>query len=175
MSKGAEVIGGFLCRGTCYYPVPCLVGRFPDRPNEQDFLKAEAFAKNLLTHIASGKAGPMPSSRPDTYKHGMGFYQIAGAMLNDPLLRILMPKPKVDDNLCTACNWCETECPTGRIKLSPRPVVSNTCFRCYRCLTGCPEKALSVNWGISNFIVWTLYNQTFEHWFGDLQKGERIY
>ena len=175
MKKGAEVMAGFLCRGTCYYPVPCLVGRCPDRPNEQDLLKAKEFAQNILTHLSSGKDSTMPESRPDAFKHGLGFYQIVGTFINDPLLRFLMPKPKVDENTCTECKWCEEECPTNSIKLSPKPIVSDTCFRCYRCLTGCPEKAMSVNWGISNFIVWTLYNQTFERWFGDLQKGESVY
>lgn len=175
MKKGAKVVGGFLCRGTCYYPVPCLVGRFPDRPNEEDLLKAKKFAKNLLAHLSSGNEGPMPDSRSDALKHGLGFYQIAGAVLNDSLLRFLMPKPKVDEPKCTECKWCEAECPTKSMKLSPLPVVAETCFRCYRCVTGCPEEALSVRWGISNFIVWTLYNQTFERWFGDIQRGEIIY
>jgi flavodoxin/ferredoxin len=175
MKKGADVIGGFLCRGTCFYPVPCLVGRFPDRPNEVDFEKAQVFAKNLLEHLSSGIQGPMPISRADTFKHGLGFYQIAGDILNDSLLRFLMPKPIVDESKCTECKWCEAECPTDSLKLEPKPEISNTCFRCYRCLTGCPEDALFVHWGVSNFIVWTLYNQTFEHWFGDIQKGERIY
>jgi ferredoxin len=73
------------------------------------------------------------------------------------------------------CKWCEAECPTNSIKLSPMPVVAKTCFRCYRCLTGCPENALSVKWGISNFAVWSLYNQTFERWLGDIQQGEIFY
>ena len=175
MKKGAEVMGGFLCRGTVFYPAPCLVGRCPDRPNEQDLLKAKEFAEDCLSHLSLGNKGPMPGSRPDALKHGLGFYQIAGAFLNDPLLRFLMPKPKVVETKCTECKWCEEECPTNSIQLSPLPTIAKTCFRCYRCLTGCPEDALSVNWGISNFIVWTLYNQTFERWFGDLQPGERIY
>ncbi len=175
MKKGAKVIGGLLCRGTCYYPVPCLVGRFPNRPNEVDLEKVNEFANNLLSHIISGIPGPMPSSRDDTFKLGFGLYQIAGAILNDSLLRFLMPEPKLIDSKCTECKWCEEECPTNSIKLNPMPEIGKTCFRCYRCLTGCPEEAFSVQWGISNFIVWTLYNQTFERWLGDVQKGERIY
>ena len=175
MKKGAEVVGGFLCRGTTFHPAPCLVGRCPDRPNEQDLLQAKKFAQDLLAHLSSGNGGLMPNSRPDAIKHGLGFYQIVGAFLNDSLIRFLMPKPKVDEGKCTECRWCEEACPTKSMKLSPMPVVSETCFRCYRCLTGCPEGALSVNWGISNFIVWTLYNQTFGRWFGDIKKGEIIH
>lgn len=175
MKKGAHVIGGFLSRGTCYYPVPCLKGRFPDRPDARDLAKATAFAESVVDHLGSGMSGPLPDSRPDALKHGIGFYHIIGAIMNDSLVRFLMPKPKVDAAKCTECGWCAAECPTKSMGLRPKPVIAKTCFRCYRCITGCPEEALSVKWGISNFMVWTLYNQTFERWLGDIQKGERIY
>ena len=96
MKKGAEVVGGFLCRGALFYPVPCLVGRFPDRPNEQDLSKAKEFARYLLDHLSSGISGPMPDSRPDALMHGLGFYQIVGALLNDTMVRFIMTKRGVD-------------------------------------------------------------------------------
>jgi len=175
MKKGADVIGGFLSRGTCFHPVPCLKGRFPDRPDAQDLQKAKNFARDLLRHLDSSVPGPIPETRPDALCHGFGFYQLIGAVLNDSLVRFLLPKPKVDAGKCTECGWCAAQCPTGSIRLSPKPEIAKTCFRCYRCLTGCPEEALSVRWGISNFMVWTLYSQTFERWLGDIQKGERVY
>ena len=175
MKKGADVIGGFLGRGTCFYPIPCLKGRFPERPDEQDLEKAKAFARAVLDHIDAGIAGPVPDSRPGALRHGLGFYNIVGSILNDPLLRFLMPKPKADEHKCTKCGWCVAECPTKSIVLDPVPTFAKTCYRCYRCMTGCPEDALSVKWGISNFMVWTLYNRTFEYWLGDVRKGERVY
>jgi ferredoxin len=175
MKKGAAVLGGFLSRGTCFYPVPCLKGRFPGRPDARDLAKARTFAKAVWAHISENVPGPMPQSRPEALKHGFGFYQVVGAMMNDSLVRLLMPKPRLEAKKCTACGWCKTECPTKSIELNPTPEIAKTCFRCYRCITGCPEEALSVSWGISNFMVWTLYNQTFERWLGDIQKGERVY
>jgi len=175
IKKGADVVGGFLCRGTCFYPVPCLKGRFPERPDEQDLQKAKEFAVSLLDHLSSGISGPVPESRPGALNHGAGFYNIIGAMMNDSVTRWLMSEPEADNDKCTECMWCVKECPTGSMSLDPKPNISKTCYRCYRCVTGCPEDALSVKWGISNFMVWTLYNQTFERWLGDIQKGERIY
>lgn len=173
-SKGADVLAGFLCRGTCYYPIPCLVGRFPDRPDETDFEKARKFAADMLHHIESNASIPMEGSRSDPFRHGLGFYNIMGAVLKDPLVRFLMPVPKAEER-CNQCGWCVKECPTGSIQLNPLPTIAGTCIRCYRCLTGCPEKALAVNWGISNFLTWTLYNTTFERWLGDVQPGEKCY
>jgi flavodoxin/NAD-dependent dihydropyrimidine dehydrogenase PreA subunit len=175
MMKGAEVIGGFLCRGTCYYPLPCMINRFPQRPDSRDLSRARSFAKSVLAHLSSSASGPIPDSRPDTFKHGFGFYNIIGAILKDPLVRLVMPKPKADGKKCTECKWCVHECPTHSMTLNPKPRIAKTCIRCYRCMTGCPEEALSARLGISNFITWTIYNTTFERWMGDIQKGERIY
>jgi len=169
-----EVQGGFLSRGTCYYPIPCLAGRFPDRPNRSDLDDARKFAAALLANIASGTPAPMADSRPDVFRHGLGFYNILGALLSDPLMRFMMPLPKADDT-CEGCEWCVKECPTGSIRFNQGPEIADTCIRCYRCLSGCPQQALSVNWGISNFMTWTLYNSTFERWLGDVQAGEVLY
>lgn len=173
--RGADVVGGFLCRGTCFHPVPCLVGRFPQRPDERDLKAAEDFAAALLDHLDSGRPGLMAGTRPDAHRHGFGFYQIIGAVLKDPLLRFLMPKPIADPQTCNECRWCVSECPTKSMRMDPLPVIANTCIRCYRCLTGCPEGALSVKWGLTNILVWSLYNTTFERWFGDIKPGERCY
>jgi flavodoxin/NAD-dependent dihydropyrimidine dehydrogenase PreA subunit len=174
--SGADVIGGFLCRGTISHPAPCLVRRFPNRPNKHDLEKAKDFAASVLDYFSDNKTGPLLNSRPDVFKHGFGFYNILATTLKDPLIRALMPMPKVVvPEKCNECRWCEHECPTNSIKLSPKPKIENTCIRCYRCMTGCPEQALEVNWLGSNFLVWTLYSPTFERWLGDVESGEKIY
>lgn len=173
-SKGADVLGGFLSRGTCFYPLPCLVGRFPGRPNQADLGNARQFAASLLNHLSSGVSGPMAASRPDVFQHGLGFYNILGAILKGPLVRFVMPRPEAADDRCSACEWCVRECPTNSIRLDAKPAITNTCIRCYRCLTGCPEQAFTVKWGMSNFLTWTLYNATFERWLGDVQPGEEL-
>ncbi len=175
MDRHADVVGGFLGRGTCYHPVPCLINRFPGRPNEDDLEAAHRFARAVCAHVRSGKSGPMPETRPDALKHGFGFYNIVATLLKDPFVRFLMPAPEADPEKCNECKWCVHECPTGSITLNPQPEIASTCIRCYRCMNGCPEKSLSVQWGISNFMVWTLYNTTFERWLGDVKAGERFY
>ena len=175
IQKGADVIGGFLCRGSVFYPIPCLVDRFPQRPNQEDLNKAREFAKEFLAHVTEDKSGPMALSRIDTFSHGFGFYNIVGAIMNDPLLRFLMPKPKITESKCNKCGVCVKQCPTKSIIIKPLPQTVNSCIRCYRCMNVCPEDAITVSWGISNFLVWTIYNQTFEQWLGDIQKNERIY
>jgi flavodoxin/NAD-dependent dihydropyrimidine dehydrogenase PreA subunit len=174
-TKGAAIIGGFICRGENFHPAPCLVGRFPKRPTEMDLQEAKNFAVSLLRHVASGTFTPMPESRPDTFKLGVGFYQMCGLILKGPVVRFLMPEPRLNPDKCTQCDWCIYECPVGNLTKNPFPKPGDKCLRCYRCYTGCPEKAFEIKWGISNFLTWTLYNQTFEKWFGDIRPGEKIY
>ena len=174
-AKGAAVIGGIICRGENFYPAPCLVGRFPKRPTEMDLQEAKNFAVSLLRHVASGASTPMPESRPDAFKPGVGFYQVCGLILRDPLVRFLMPEPRLNPDKCTQCDWCIPECPVGNLLKTPFPKPGDKCLRCYHCYNGCPEKAFEINWGISNFLLWTLYNQTFTKWFGDMRPGEKGY
>ena len=172
--KGARVLGGFLCRGTCYHPVPCLEGRFPDRPNAGDLEKARRFARSVATLAAAGEMTSLPDeNRVDLLRPGWGLYDLAGMVLKDPLVRFLMPVP--DARRCDRCEWCVHECPTGSIRLKPTPRIGKACIRCYRCLTGCPQRVLAVNWVMSNAVTWSLYNETFERWFGDIRPGEATY
>jgi flavodoxin/NAD-dependent dihydropyrimidine dehydrogenase PreA subunit len=175
-AKGARILGGFLCRGTCFHPVPCLAGRFPERPNQTDIENARRFARSLVALIENSDTRGQPEeNRSDLLATGFGLYDLAGLVLKDDLVRFLMPKPEVDTDKCNQCEWCVHECPTKSMALDPVPAVSKTCIRCYRCLTGCPQKALSVNWWISNMVTWSLYNETFERWFGDIRIGEKSY
>lgn len=174
--KGARVLGGFLCRGTCYHPVPCLSGRFPDRPNEGDLEKARRFARSVVALAAAGETSlPPDENRTDLLTPGWSLYDMAGVVMKDPLVRVLMPKPAPDTHRCDQCEWCVHECPTGSIVLDPAPRIGKTCIRCYRCLTGCPQRAFAVDWRIGNAVTWSLYNERFERWFGDINPGERTY
>lgn len=173
--KGAEVIGGFLARGKLSHPAPCIVGRMPDRPNEDDLAEARRFASAIAEHDLTHGAGPVAGSRPDAFRPGFGFYDLAAMMSSDGFLRTVLPKPKLDTVRCTQCGWCALECPMDNVTLNPYPVLGKRCIRCYRCLTGCPQNAFTADWRFGNVVVWSLYNTVFERWFGDLKPGEKIY
>jgi len=173
--KGADVIGGFLARGQVYDPAPCLIGRFPGRPNAQDLERARRFAVAVAEHVSASRSGPLAESRPDALKPGWGFYDGVALISTDPLLRFLLPQPKPDPTRCNQCRWCVYECPTHNIALQPYPVLSSQCIRCYRCLTGCPHQAFDADWRFGNLAILSFYNTAFERWFGDLEPGEQIY
>jgi len=170
--KGAEVIGGFLSRGECFLPYPSLYGRFPGRPSQEELESARGFAASLAEHVELGRTYPLPESRPDALRRGWGFYDLVGVALKDPLLRLLGPKPKLDEDLCDQCQWCVKECPMDNISMHAYPVLGNRCIRCYRCLTGCPRGALHANWRFIDPIVAFLYSVTLERWFGDVERSE---
>lgn len=174
-SKGAEVVGGFLARGTVYHPAPCLRGRYPHRPGAEDLAQAERFAAAVGEHVAAGRPGPLAESRPEAFKPGGRFYNLVALLSTDGFLRRALPEPKADPARCDQCRWCVAACPMHNISLQPTPRLGGECIRCYRCVTGCPQQAFTADWRLGNLAVWAFYNEAFERWFGDVQPGERVY
>lgn len=174
-AKGGKVIGGFMGRGQVHHPAPCLIGRLPGRPHADDLAKARAFALALDKHLADGDGGVMPQSRRDALKAPLGFYSLVGLIARPWLLRIILPKPKLDKSLCNQCELCARECPVKCITLSPSPVLGGACIRCYHCRNICPQEALSVSWWYGNLVILALYNTLFARLFGDLEPEEHIY
>ncbi len=172
--QGAEVIGGFLTRGEIHYPAPCVVGRFPKRPNADDLLSARHFVAEINEHISAGRTGLIPHSRPDTMKPRGMFYSAVALISTDGFLRRSLPEPKFDSSRCNRCQWCAYECPVHNIILQPYPIFGRQCIRCYRCLTGCPKNAFHVDWRLANLLVGSIYNVPFERLFGDVKPDELI-
>ncbi len=173
--KGARVIGGFMSRGTVHHPAPCLIGRLPNRPNSEDLAQARAFASAVDKYMQSCSTGVMSESRPDALKPMWGYFHLIGLVTKPFLLRMVLPKPKVDKNLCNQCGLCAKECPVNSLTLKPYPVLNSHCIRCYHCQNICPQNALSESWWYGNLVIWFLYNTIFSRLFGDLKPGESIY
>ena len=173
--KGATVIGGFMGRGMVHHPAPCLMGRLPNRPNAEDLAQARDFALAVDRYLQSGKAGTMPESRPDALKPTRGFFQLIGLVVKPFLLRVVLPKPKLNESQCNQCNVCAKECPVKSITLAPYPEIDGHCIRCYHCQNVCPQKAFNESWWYGNLVIWLLYNTIFARLFGDLKPGESIY
>ncbi len=173
--KGAAVVGGFLARGELHHPAPCLKGRFPHRPNTEDLAGAQHFAEAVLVHVLEGKSGVLPESRPDALHPTAGFYAMVARVSTDSFLRFVLPEPRLIAARCTQCRWCALECPVHNITMQPYPRLGIGCIRCYRCLSGCPQEAFTADWRLGNLAILLFYNTAFEHWFGDVRRGERVY
>jgi len=173
--KGADVIGGTLIRGECFHPAPCFTGRYPGRPDPDDLARARRFALDVAEHLSAGNDGPVAGSRHDALKRGWGLYDFEGMFVLDPLLRLVLPKPKLNRLKCDKCQWCAYECPSGNVTMDPYPKIGGRCIRCYRCLTGCPQGAFRGNWLLGNLVLLSLHSTVFERWFGDLACDEAIY
>ena len=106
---------------------------------------------------------------------GMGFYDLVAKTTPDWTIRLLMPKPQLSLDKCNHCNLCVKNCPTNNISDEAYPKIGDACIRCYRCQTVCPKGAIFSRWEIGDIILKILYNPRFEHWFGDIQAGEKVY
>jgi flavodoxin/ferredoxin len=172
--KGADVIGGFRTRGQYNYEVPAAKGRYPGRPDEDDLALARDFTAAAAEHVSEGRPGSLPESKPDALKTGWGFYDLIGLIATDSVIRIMMPKQKLDQARCDKCKLCAKECFMDNITLEPYPVVGKRCVRCYCCVAVCPREAFDVNWRLADMGHLMLYNSFLGRWLGDLEKGERI-
>jgi flavodoxin/Pyruvate/2-oxoacid:ferredoxin oxidoreductase delta subunit len=173
--KGANVIGGLLIRGQVSHPGPSIYGRFPGRPNEEDLARAHIFAVSLLGYLSSPLPGQIAGSRTDAFKGRWGFYDMVAKSSSDSVIRFLMPVPQLSPEKCDHCNLCIKKCPMHNIVDEGYPRIGKECIRCYICQTGCPNGAFGSKWHFGDIILKMLYNPRFEYWFGDLQRGEKIY
>jgi len=53
---------------------------------------------------------------------------------------------KVDEEKCTGCETCVSECPSEAIKMVDEKAVVNeeTCIDCGVCVDACPEEAINM-------------------------------
>ena len=172
--KGVDVLAGHLTRGEVHHPAPSLKGRFPGRPNAEDLNRVRIFA-TVVNESVSSKTVSLSKHKISPISRKWGFYDFLGSAIRDSTVRLLLPAPKVNLAFCDQCGYCSKECPTHNIILEPYPVLGNSCIRCYHCYNVCPGEAFGMNWQVGNPIIWLLYNQVFERWFGDIKPGEQIY
>ena len=175
VSKGANVLGGFLTRGQVNHPAPHMIGRFPDHPNTVDINRAHQFALEISEYVRHGHSKPLMKEWNDGINSNWGFYSTLGLISSDWVVRLLLPEPSLDHICCDQCELCAEECPMENLTLNPFPVIGNQCIRCYRCFSVCPHEAFKLNWKFADPFLWFLYNTIFLRWFGDLVPGERIY
>jgi flavodoxin len=117
-AKGANVLGGFLARGSVSYPLPCLIGRFPSRPGAEDLDRARHFARSVVEHVTAARSGPLSESRRDALEPGRGLYDFMAFINTDSFVRRTIPKPKIDPDRCNECMLCVDECPMDNITMS---------------------------------------------------------
>jgi flavodoxin/NAD-dependent dihydropyrimidine dehydrogenase PreA subunit len=164
--KGSEIIDNFLAIGEIHHPAPCIVGKSQDRPNEEDLNSARRFAFTISQRISSTSEMQYNGLKPKKR-----FYNLVGKIASsEKLIRLLEPRPKLDQNKCKQCENCVHECPMDNIAMNPGPVINNKCIRCYRCVNICKNKAYSVNWWLGNLVVFLLWNKFFMHWFGEYNR-----
>lgn len=166
--KNLNIIDTFLVPGEMFHPAPCIKGKSYGRPNAKDLKNAKKFALNII-----GMSNSKHCIQYYGIKPKKGFYNIVGKITSsEKLIRLLVPKPKLDINKCNNCQKCNSLCPMDNITNSLHPVLSNKCIRCYHCMNSCSNKAYSVNWWFGNIVILLFWNKYFMSWFGEYEKDK---
>lgn len=98
-----------------------------NRPDAEDKLRIEEFAKSVRDVITLGKLLDL-----NKVKGNRPYKKIVGVPIH----------PKVDRKQCNSCGTCTNECPTGAIgKDNPQQTDTQKCITCCRCIRVCPKDA----------------------------------
>ena len=116
------------------------------RPDENDFRKMDAFAKESarrLTDAYEGlPEGAPPMLRTPAIRGGepVAPYYIPKGEDGQPA-KFLKAKPKTDPDKCSRCGICAKVCPMGSVSAVDFTEVQGICIKCQACILQCPEGA----------------------------------
>jgi len=112
-------------------------------PKESDRRWLDRFLHTVLNRQRDAEAG-RPVPRPDLARHTHGIMVRSGeATPLDKVVSII--DLSCDAARCTACDRCESACPTGCITTDEAgiPQFGDGCTACYACYNACDQGALS--------------------------------
>ena len=166
---GAQVLGGVQIRGMV--SVPTKFAQFEGRPNENDLLIAEIFAKSYINKIQNNT--PLPSKFIINKRKGSRFFNTLGPVLTK-LKYAVTPPPEIDHDKCNLCGTCAFECPVDNFKVRDKKInVLDQCIVCYHCWHVCPQNAISIEFSpFDGLIERTLCGERMERRFGNTQPDE---
>ena len=142
--KGVTLVDTFKCLGFDTYPPFLGKDRQAGHPDETELRAAEAFGAGLpgrRDRIRAGATELVPTFEKET-----GRFARLAVLLTRPMLSVVSPRKHVDRDRCTRCALCVEHCPTGNIRLAPRPRFGWRCVYCYHCERVCPEDAIVCDW-----------------------------
>ena len=125
-------------RGNTYEKV-----RVNQRIFKEVYIGAEIVHADALISCAHFKGHELTGFGGALKNLGMGCASRQGKLSQHSSL-----SPKVDSNLCTACQECIQRCPAEAISLSNRKarIEQKKCIGCAECITICPQGAIQIRW-----------------------------
>lgn len=110
---------------------------FRDRPNEDTYQQARAFAETILDNVAQG--------RTFTIKREFGLDSLVGMLPQIAITKLMITNHHIDPDLCIRCGTCVGDCPVAVIRLETGSVNTKRCIACMACINNCPTQAMKMN------------------------------
>lgn len=137
VKKGFQIAGAAKVVGVHAMMWPSDDPAGAGRPNEDDRLRIAEMVDTLADRLKSERAASLKLEKLDYQPKEIA--KEGKAKIREPWTTI--PK-EVDQNACSQCGDCETQCPVEAIELNPFPEFSRSCFDCFTCVRVCPERAI---------------------------------
>ncbi len=108
-------------------------------PDEEDLMAVKNMTRFVVESIDSGMLRSLELQALDYPRP-----ELADEMKKKLSAPMPLTPKTVDEELCTSCGICASECPAGAIELDPTPKFSDACFDCLNCFRLCPENAIKL-------------------------------
>lgn len=142
---GANIIGGLHLRMPDSICDEKVLKR-TDEDEQMIITKSEAKIKRAVELLKEGN----PS------KEGLGFFYHMAGLFGQRLYfynktKEYSNKLKINEEQCSGCGLCATQCPMHNIEMSESsvsqeqiPIAQGKCTMCYRCVNSCPKQAITL-------------------------------
>ncbi len=158
--KHAKEVGYFPCRGADYFLGYLRQGYLfsPESPTPDDLARAAAFGRAVVARVRGESvtvAGLSESPDPPaTFLN-----RLERSLVNRWVVRQIATRLfHVNENLCSCCDRCVRQCPTGTITRDERGrlVWGRDCLLCLFCEMNCPREAITspLSWRIFRPFLW---------------------
>lgn len=122
----------------------------PGKPDAEDLEAVKEFGKRLgEKRSATAHLSPEKDDQilPSNYMDKPGVLRFLDErFIHMDSLVLCMPRPKLNQKLCTSCGTCVKMCPVGNIELNGEyPVRKDNCIWCYNCVRFCPKEAMKAS------------------------------
>ncbi len=106
----------------------------------------DSLIKDLVNAVAKNMARPEPELLPSAkLEYQPREMAVEMRKLNLQMAKTILPQRTVNQDICTQCGECETNCPVAALTLTPWPVFAENCICCFNCVRLCPENAIEAD------------------------------
>lgn len=140
-NKKMKFLGHFGSLGYDYFQLYDGLEIAKGHPDKKELKEARKFGNKIAEKLKKRKF------KEAKVKIDNNLFYLIKKYLSRENIPLLVPKKRINENLCKRCGLCIKYCPTKAIILKKYPIFEDKkCIFCYHCEKICPYKAIECRW-----------------------------